>query len=376
MFVFALAFILMAWWRMSRDRRSAPGPAPTPTPTPDTEGSSKKVGHPVAAASLLGGAYAVFSIWMFVAWYRHHKPLAKYKWGGDGWLGAEGYAGAADKFGHAWATMGLARLGTVILHGWGGIAKRKASIISALLSETLFTGVEVRDGTYYEFSFSDLSGDTTGAVMALLLDNFPKLDKLFDFRVEYFPSRMYLRKLVGTSRCPPDRCSRWNIAEDYSGQNYLAAFHLAGIPAVMNTKHSTWARFVDVAAMFRSNDYRPVPDPDLAWTPKQEIALGLSFNAQGFFDWLLEGSKSGAVENVRKVTHGVFEVANLPFTTLPLFRFSRDKKKPLKLARNGFQRSLTASAGGARQAFPMAPRFLGTRPSRIPQRTLPAADRG
>lgn len=335
---------MMAWWRALRLRKpddaaakaaKADGADDTeaarehePEPSTPSGGNGK---HPIAAASLLTGAYVVFATWMFVAWYNHHKPLKNYRWGGDGWLGPETYAGGADKFGHAWATMGLARLGTVLLNGMGGMNRRKASIISTLLSEMLFTGVEGRDGTYYEFSFSDLTGDTVGAVLALLLDNFPKLDEMFDFRVEYFPSKMYLRKLDGDSPCRRDNCSQWNIAEDYSGQNYLAALHLAALPGIKTSPHNTWSRFVDVAVGFRAHDYRPIPDADLAFLPKQDLTLGLAFNAQGFFDWLLEDSKSPRVEKLRKVTHGVFEVASLPFTSLPFVHFTRDRDKPLRL---------------------------------------------
>src|SRR5262249_8783862 len=190
--------------------------------------------------------------WTYVAWYKKHKALGQYKWGGDGWLGSNTYAGGADKFGHAWATMSLARLGTVLLDDWGGYDRRTASIISTSLSEALFIGVEVKDGFFYEFSFSDATGDTLGAVAAILLDNFPRLDELFDYRVQYFPSTMYLRKVDGSSPCPSGGCSRWNIAEDYSGETYLLALHLGGIHALRDMKYGTWTRFVDVTLGFDS----------------------------------------------------------------------------------------------------------------------------
>ena len=306
-------FVLLAWWRAGRTSKGR-----TSEPA---EGESKK--RPVAAASTLAGAYVAFIAWMFVAWYHLHKKNRAFKWGGDGWLGRSTYAGGADKAGHAWATMALARLGTVILHGWGGFAKRPASLISAGLSQALFTGVEVKDGFYYEFSFSDLAGDTTGAVMAALLDNFPALDELFDFRVDYWPSQMYKRKLSGESPCPVGGCSRWNIAEDYSGQTYLAAFHLGGIGAVRD-KLGPVSRFVDVAAGFGTRNYRPLPDRDIKENPHQDVFLGLAFNAQGFFDWLLENRPSRAAQTTRKITHGFFEMFQMPYGTLRLLQTSRE----------------------------------------------------
>src|SRR5207248_9045071 len=61
--------------------------------------------HKVAAATTLASAYAVFIGWTYLAWYRKHHPLSQYKWGGDGWVGDQTYAGGADKLGHAWATL-------------------------------------------------------------------------------------------------------------------------------------------------------------------------------------------------------------------------------------------------------------------------------
>ena len=311
MALLCLALIAMAWWRMLRFRERVKRRTREPAPP-----------HPVGAATTVGLLYVVFSTFLFVAWYRKHYPLSKYKWGGDGWMEPTTYAGGADKFGHAWATMALARLGTWILTAYGGYARRKASIVSAIMSELLFIGVEVKDGFYYEFSFSDLTGDTTGMLMALALDNSPRLQELFAFRVQYFPSEMYVRQVAGWAECKTGGCSRWNIAEDYSGQTYLTALHLAGIHAVRD-KVGTVSQFVDVVAGFDSRGYRPFPVFDLTEVPRQQVFLGLSFNAQGFCDWLLGDRESDAAERARKITHGLFEVFNLPFTTLPLVRSKR-----------------------------------------------------
>ncbi|HEX7699249.1 MAG TPA: hypothetical protein VF403_00920, partial [Kofleriaceae bacterium] len=39
--------------------------------------------HKVAAAATMAGLYTLFGGWMYLAWYRQHKPLSQYKWGGD-----------------------------------------------------------------------------------------------------------------------------------------------------------------------------------------------------------------------------------------------------------------------------------------------------
>ena len=331
-----LAFVLLAWWRFSRradkpvpatteaaapPETPADAPADNPAENPIDNALSREV-HPRRAVGLLTAAYVTFAAWTFVAWYRAHKPLSKYRFGGDGWMGVKTYAGGADKCGHAWATMALARLGTYILTSLGGFRRLPSSVVSAVMSELCFIGVEVRDGFFYEFSFSDLTGDTVGMVLALLLDNVPGLRDVFAYRVEYFPSRSYARKIAGTSPCPSGSCSRWNIAEDYSGQTYLAAFHLAGIPAVRN-KIGKLSRFVDVAVEFQSRHYRPTPDPDIAKPIRQDLFFGLSLNPQGIFDTIFENRPSTAARRAKTITHGLFEVFNLPLSSVKLFGTNR-----------------------------------------------------
>jgi predicted lipoprotein DUF2279 len=294
--------------------------------------------HKLAAALTLGGLYAAFTTWTYFAWYRKHKPLSEYNWacflceGGDGnaklwsssgWFGSHRYAGGADKLGHAWATMGLARGGTELLYQWGGYSKRTAALVGTGLSEALFLGVEIKDGAYYEFSFGDLTFNTLGAGLALALSLWPRLDELIDFRVQYYPSDDYVD---GINHAPPTDCvagdprqichyhSNLNIAEDYSGETYLLALHLGGIHRLRDAgAYGTVARFVDVVAGFGTRGYKPEP-PDGAHREKQEMFLGLSLNAQGLLDYLLDGRANG----LRKVTHGFFEVWNVPFTAVPV----------------------------------------------------------
>jgi hypothetical protein len=278
-------------------------------PIADQETAGNK-DHRVAAALTVGGLYAGFTTWTYFAWYRKHKPLSGFKLGGDGWLGDQTYAGGSDKFGHAWATMSLARLGTRILD-WGGFEHGTSNLVGTALSEALFLGVEVKDGFFFEFSFSDAAGDTVGALMAYALERWPRLDELFDFRVEYFPSTMYLRKLDGSSPCAVGTCSTWNIAEDYSGETYLLALHLGAIHQIRDRKYGLWSQFVDVTLGFDTRNYKPTPDPEMRVIPRQDLFIGVSLNAQGLFDWLLDKRAPTA----RKITHALGEVFNLPYTS-------------------------------------------------------------
>ena len=327
-----LAALLIAWLQQPAAAQS-PTPDPhydpvaAPTPwvdrgtSPVTAGSdpandpgidAPNGDHKLAAALTLGGIYAGFTTWTYFAWYRKHKALSQFKWGGDGWLGLQTYAGGADKFGHAWATMSLARVGTELLNQWGGFDRLPSTLVATALSEALFLGVEVKDGFFYEFSFSDATGDTLGALAALAFSLWPRLDELLDYRVEYWPSAEYRRQFDG---------GNVNIAEDYSGETYLLALHLGAIRALRDQSWGSWTQFVDVAAGFGTQGYKPDPPsrmfPD--YQHHQNLYLGVSLNAQGVFDWLLRGRS----EPARKITHGLFEVFNAPFTFVPLLEDSR-----------------------------------------------------
>ena len=317
----------------ARPRLSLPEPAASPPPDPapasaeplvvstrpDPSEQATDAGHPVASALILGGMYATFTSWAYLAWYFKHKPLSSFRWGGDGWFGARTYAGGADKFGHAWSTMSLTRAGTLILSSYGGHDRLSSSLVSAGLAETLFTLFEVKDGFYYEFSFSDFTADTTGAALAVLLDNVPRLDEMFDYRVEYLPSTQYWNNVSDGNGF-----NRLNIAEDYSGETYLLAYHLGSIPALRAQRWGTLSRFVDLTVGFRSRGYKPSPPAGYPpYEHHQDLFVGVSLNAQGLFDWLLEGRRSRAARTTRKITHGMFEIFNLPYTSHYLLDFRR-----------------------------------------------------
>lgn len=282
--------------------RSSPGPGPWidqgASPIAEISDPASTNDHALAAALTLGGIYAGFTTWTYFAWYRKHKPLSEFRFGGDGGFGSKTYAGGADKLGHAWAAMGLARAGTELLHQWGGYGKKTSALVATALSELLFIGVEVKDGFYYEFSYGDAIGDTAGALAGLALSLSPRLDELFDFRVQYWPSREYRNQFSG---------GNVNVAEDYSGETYLLAFHLGGLHALRDARWGGWARFIDVAVGFGTRGYKPdPPDGALEYAHRQELSIGFSLNLQGVSDWLFDGRSRPA----KKIGHGVFEIFN------------------------------------------------------------------
>ena len=276
----------------------------------------------VAAVLTLGGLYAGFTTWTYFAWYANKqrnkdKPGGdSFVWGGDRLFEVNTYAGGADKLGHGWATLGFARGGTELLHQWGGYSKLTASIIGCTLAELLYFGVEIKDGAYYEFSFGDFGFNTAGAVLAFAMSNWPKLDELIDFRVQYWPSKAYRDQLTNDGDV--------NIAEDYTGQTYLLAFHLGGIHTLRDSKYGGWSRFVDVAVGFETRGYKPDQLEGMDdFLHTQKLFLGVTLNAQGVFDYVFDKRSKPA----RKLLHGTFEMFNLPYTTLPLVDGDRSTLK-------------------------------------------------
>jgi hypothetical protein len=262
------------------------------------------------------GVYAAATTYMYFAWYYGQPGLANFKWGGDGYFGEETYAGGADKVGHAWANAFWSRIPAEILL-WGGWSRKQAAAIASGMTLALFTYVEVKDGLYYQFSPGDQIANMLGAGLTAVLVNYPRVDDLIDFRVEYFPSRQYLDLLDG-KRPPEDPTmphqTSLNFVEDYSGQRYLLALHLGALPWL---EEQRWAKLVDVAVGFETRGYKPTPVEE-GVEREQHLFLGLSLNLQGVFDTLLGDQRSGAGKTVRQMGHGVFEVFNAPFTSAAL----------------------------------------------------------
>ncbi len=260
----------------------------------------------IASAGALGGVYAGLTVWAYFAWY-HNKPKNLYfKTNGDGLFGVNTYAGGSDKLGHFWSNHMVSR-GTGELLIAGGWKPLPASLIASGLSAAFFTFVEVKDGYYYEFSTGDLVADVGGAALSVLMINRPEIDRLFDFRVDYLPTSEYLDGFEDGDV---------NFAEDYSGQTYLLATHLSGIPGITDSKWTSWARFVDVVGGFQSLNYKPEPD-DMDAVPSQHLFLGAAVNLQAVLDELYgERAERGSARVSHQVGNFFFEFVSVPYTTL------------------------------------------------------------
>ncbi len=311
----ACAAALVVAWSPAPARALEPlvaVPLAEPEQLPPAPSAARKWGS-LAGVS---GVYAGAATYMYFAWYHGQPGRPAFRVGGDGWFGAQTYAGGADKLGHAWAGLALSRVSGEILD-WGGWERWRAGVIGSGLTVGLLTLFEVKDGYHTEFSPGDAVFNVLGAGLNAAMMAWPPLDELLDLRVEYFPSREY-RALVRGERPPPDPAAphqvSLNFVEDYSGQRYLVALHLGALPGL---RGRAWARLVDVAVGYEADGYKPEP-LDGGGGRSQHLFAAVSVNLQGAIDLALADRTDGVASGARAVGHLVFELVNPPFGSFVL----------------------------------------------------------
>ncbi len=245
------------------------------------------------AAGGLALTYGAFSTYAYFAWFRgkeNHGMGVTF----DG-FGVDGYAGGADKLGHAWTGYLLSRATTGFLTtaGW---PRLESSVVAASISQVFFTLSEFEDSLIYQFEISDVIANVAGAAFAVLMVNVPAVDRLIDFRLEYFPSKDYRRTVREDGNI--------DFFQDYSGQSYMLALHLDAVPRMPRV-----LGFADVVVGFESRNYSP-PRADLSDAPTQRLYLGLSLNVQHVLSALFCDSPG------RRVGHHIAEYGSLPYTTV------------------------------------------------------------
>jgi hypothetical protein len=254
----------------------------------------------------LGGLYTGIGVWAYFAWYAGKPRNPGWEWNGDGMFGKRTYAGGSDKLGHFWSTHVATRLTTELLMV-GGWRRLPASMIAGGMAAAYFTMIEVKDAYYYEFSVGDLVADLAGAGLGVLLVNRPEIDRLIDLRVDYWPTDEYVDGF---------KDGDINFVEDYSGQTYLMALHLSGIPRLTEARWSRPLRYVDLVGGFQSRNYKPEPDdPDAM--PSQHLFFGAALNLQAVLEDLYgQPAERGRARTSHRIFHYVFEFVSAPYTTL------------------------------------------------------------
>ena len=258
----------------------------------------------VSAASV-AAVYGAFATWAYFAWFdgAHTKPFFfETGWHQENPFALHTYAGGADKWGHGWANYALSR-GTTELLVAGGWRRWPASLAASGLAMAAFTTQEIKDGSIWGFEVGDLAMDYAGAALSLLMENVPEVDRVLDFRLQWFPSADF-RKLAGAH--PWSRGDGVDFAQDYSGMSFQLALHMA--PLADHSDALWWTQWVDTVVGFETRGYSPTPMPQ-TYYPYQTYYLGLGVNLQGIID---RAPKS----KLRSFGHGFTEVLALPYQTL------------------------------------------------------------
>jgi hypothetical protein len=260
------------------------------------------------AAGSIAAFHGVYLTWQYFAWYRKGDEPFHYEGSYDA-FGADAFSGGADKLGHTWGNYTLTRGTTAVLVA-GGFPKLQSSLAAFGLTELAYLLIEIQDGMApYGFGKKDLAANLIGGTVGVLMDNIPAIDRLLDFRLEYWPSPQYRRNVVNNGDV--------DGAQDYTGQSYIVALHLGALGNFAQTDVGYWSRFVDLAVGFEAKHYYPTPDERF---PRQTLYAGLAVNMQGVLSHLFRDSRG------RRAGRGLFEVYSLPLTT---FRYAEWTRSPV-----------------------------------------------
>lgn len=257
-------------------------------------------------AALIAGTWGAVSVYAYFAWFRHATRTTDPIYNLEG-FGVHTYAGGADKLGHFWAGHMLTYATTEALTH-AGYRVLPSSLIALGITQAFGTFSEYKDSLHYQFEFGDIIANCSGAIFTVLLENIPKLDRLFDFRVEYWPTHEYLRLL---------RHGNVDGVQDYSGQSYMLALHLR--EALPSSPWLGWGKYVDAVVGFETRNYAPAPDDPTA-IPRQVLYLGASIDVQAVLDHFFADSLG------RQIGKGVAEFVTLPDTTLRFGELYREAR--------------------------------------------------
>jgi len=191
---------------------------------------------------LLGPVFV--TVWGFAEW--GYGSSDKIRWKQSRFTGANALNGASDKFGHAWSAYFIKREATFLYRATGS-SRLRANIEGALYSEAIMTLLELGDGfsTAQGFDFTDFIFNNIGIVSGLVLDQFPVLDRMFALQWEYIPTKRYRRNIENGKYASAD------FFTDYSGQKFIFATKLAGIPYLSQT----CLRYVNIDLGYFSKGY-------------------------------------------------------------------------------------------------------------------------
>ena len=277
--------------------------------------------HKLLSLGIVGGVYGVLYGYTYMAWYFRADDSPTLQFHDEGFFGVHTYAGGADKVGHAWGNYALVR-GISGIMEWGGYSKKVSLVSATSATFAFFLMSEIKDGYAkdYGFSWADMVANVTGESLGLLMEASPRLDRMFDFRLEYFPSKPFRESI---SKKGP-----FNSPEDYTGQRFLLAYHLASIDPLRDSHYFGWSQYVDVAVGFHAAHYKPEDTDSEPHT--QELFVGVSLNLQRFVDntFMPKRGERAFPSTGARALHYTTEIVQVPYTLVPVGGVSRSIPDP------------------------------------------------
>jgi len=253
-------------------------------------------------AAVIGGIAATVGIYGMNSWWEDGFT-GSFHTVDEGWFGQNTYAGGADKVGHAFFTYTGARLLTRAFEALGndpGHALR----LGVWTSLGVMTAVEVVDGfsKKYRFSMEDAVANAVGAAFAVLVEKDPRIDALLDFRLLY--QRSDDAKRVGET----------DFIADFSGQTYLLAFKVDGVPRLRDVP---LVRYVELLVGYNTRGYEP--NDGTMNDPHRRIYYGVGINLSRLLsDTVFRGDLKGG--KIERGTDTVLEYLEVPWTAALTYR--------------------------------------------------------
>jgi hypothetical protein len=275
---------------------ASPGPADGPVPgdSGTAEREDRKLRWRNAAA--IGGIVLAVGAYGTNKWWDEDmdsRPSTRH----EGWFGQGTYAGGADKLGHAFITYSGTRLLTSGFEALGN-ERPRALRLAAWTSFGVMTGVEAVDSfsKKWRFSYEDVTFNAAGVGLALLLEKYPSIDAILDFRLLYRQS------------ADARRAGDFDPIGDYSGQTYLLAFKADGLPSLRNVP---LVRYLELLVGYGTRGYEPAVEGN---TDRQRrIYYGVGINLSRLLgDTLFRGRLGGG--KVQRATDTFLELIEVPGT--------------------------------------------------------------
>jgi hypothetical protein len=209
--------------------------------------------------------------------------------------GADSLNGLSDKFGHMHATYIVKRMANFIFSATGS-SRTRANVESAIYAESIQLMLEIGDGfsSAHGFDIYDVVFNTMGVGFAMVLDQFPVLDRMFALQWEYIPTKR-LRRNIAQGNTDLD------FFTDYSGQKYLFTTKLGGIPHLSLTP----LRYVNVDLGYYAKGYYN----DYYKYSTKNVYVGISVNYSiAFGDVLPTGYASSTLQSVFNYIHPPWDI--------------------------------------------------------------------